>query len=100
MARAAKDAKLKRRTLTKLYNERPTWRKPAHRELDAAVLAAYAATDSTGDWREGWANVWFDTAAGRPLPEGHPVADRRAATDQNVLANLLRLNLARAAAAH
>ena len=100
MARAAKDAKLKRRTLTKLYNQRPTWLKLAHRELDAAVLAAYAATDPAGDWCEDWAEVWFDKGAGQPLPEGHPLTARRAATDQHVLANLLRLNLARAAAPH
>lgn len=29
------------RTLTKLYNERPTWLANAHRDLDAAVAAAY-----------------------------------------------------------
>ena len=33
-------AKLKRRTLTNLYNERPTWLEHAHAKLDAAVLAA------------------------------------------------------------
>jgi type II restriction/modification system DNA methylase subunit YeeA len=32
---------LKTRTLTKLYNERPAWLDKAHRELDAAVAAAY-----------------------------------------------------------
>ena len=32
---------LKRRTLTNLYNARPTWLDLAHRRLDAAVLAAY-----------------------------------------------------------
>jgi type II restriction/modification system DNA methylase subunit YeeA len=32
---------LKTRTLTNLYNERPTWLDNAHRELDAAVAAAY-----------------------------------------------------------
>jgi type II restriction/modification system DNA methylase subunit YeeA len=32
---------LKRRTLTNLYNERPTWLDNAHGELDAAVAAAY-----------------------------------------------------------
>ena len=99
MARAATDAKLKRRTLTSLYNERPTWLKLAHRELDAAVLAAHAATDPAGDWREDRADVCFDTGAGQPLPEAHPLADPRADTDQNVLANLLRMNLARAEAA-
>ena len=34
-------AKLKKRTLTKLYNERPAWLDFAHKKLDAAVAAAY-----------------------------------------------------------
>ena len=34
-------AKLKKRTLTNLYNERPTWLDLAHKKLDAAVAAAY-----------------------------------------------------------
>jgi type II restriction/modification system DNA methylase subunit YeeA len=33
-------ATLKKRTLTNLYNERPTWLANAHRELDAAVATA------------------------------------------------------------
>lgn len=33
--------KLKERTLTKLYNQRPTWLDLAHRKLDEAVFAAY-----------------------------------------------------------
>ncbi len=33
--------KLKARTLTNLYNERPTWLDLAHRKLDEAVFAAY-----------------------------------------------------------
>ncbi len=33
--------KLKSRTLTNLYNERPTWLDLAHKKLDAAVFAAY-----------------------------------------------------------
>ena len=36
---AAKE--LKRRTLTNLYNQRPAWLANLHRELDAAVAAAY-----------------------------------------------------------
>jgi type II restriction/modification system DNA methylase subunit YeeA len=32
---------LKTRTLTSLYNERPAWLDNAHRDLDAAVAAAY-----------------------------------------------------------
>ncbi|MCU0772379.1 MAG: class I SAM-dependent DNA methyltransferase [Verrucomicrobia bacterium] len=34
-------AKLKKRTLTNLYNERPAWLDLAHKNLDAAVAAAY-----------------------------------------------------------
>ena len=34
-------ARIKDRTLTKLYNERPNWLDLAHRKLDAAVAAAY-----------------------------------------------------------
>ena len=32
---------LKRRTLTNLYNGRPSWLAEAHRKLDASVFAAY-----------------------------------------------------------
>jgi len=42
--KAPEDKRLKkseRRTLTKLYNQRPTWLENAHRKLDAAVFAAY-----------------------------------------------------------
>jgi hypothetical protein len=38
---AACTAKLKDRTLTKLYNERPAWLADCHARLDAAVAAAY-----------------------------------------------------------
>jgi type II restriction/modification system DNA methylase subunit YeeA len=38
---AAAEKALKKRTLTNLYNERPTWLKNAHTKLDEAVLAAY-----------------------------------------------------------
>ena len=34
-------ANLKARTLTNLYNQRPTWLALAHQKLDAAVFAAY-----------------------------------------------------------
>jgi len=95
MAAAAKDANLKKRTLTNLYNQRPTWLKLAHAELDRSVLAAYAAVDSEGTWQEDWAEVWTDTGAGQPLPAEHPQAARRTEIDQQVLANLLRLNQAR-----
>lgn len=96
MAAAAKDPRLKKRTLTNLYNERPTWLRIAHEQLDRAVLAAYAAIDPKGGWSEDWAEVWTDTGAGQPLPADHPLAAKRAEIDQKVLANLLRLNHARA----
>jgi hypothetical protein len=35
------EAELKKRTLTNLYNQRPTWLDLAHRKLDTAVLDAY-----------------------------------------------------------
>ena len=34
-------AKLKKRTLTNLYNERPAWLANAHKRLDGTVFAAY-----------------------------------------------------------
>jgi hypothetical protein len=37
----AAEEELKRRTLTNLYNQRPTWLDLAHRTLDHAVLDAY-----------------------------------------------------------
>ncbi len=42
--------KLKKRTLTNLYNERPAWLDNAHRALDEAVAAAYRATTGDDDW--------------------------------------------------
>ncbi len=95
MERATKDTKLKKHTLTNLYNERPTWLKLAHEQLDRAVLAAYAETDPDGEWSEDWARVWIDSGAGQPLPANHELTTERAETDQRVLANLLRLNLER-----
>jgi type II restriction/modification system DNA methylase subunit YeeA len=38
----ASEADLKKRTLTNLYNQRPTWLDLAHKKLDQAVLDAYA----------------------------------------------------------
>jgi type II restriction/modification system DNA methylase subunit YeeA len=62
---AASATQLKNRTLTKLYNDRPTWLANAHKKLDEAVFAAY-----------GWPS---------------------SLTDDELLAKLLELNLARAA---
>jgi hypothetical protein len=38
----ASEAELKKRTLTNLYNQRPTWLDLAHTKLDQTVLDAYA----------------------------------------------------------
>ena len=35
------EKELKKRTLTNLYNDRPTWLDLAHQKLDEAVFAAY-----------------------------------------------------------
>jgi type II restriction/modification system DNA methylase subunit YeeA len=40
---------LKKRTLTNLYNQRPTWLAHAHRDLDAAVFAAYGWSPDLSD---------------------------------------------------
>jgi hypothetical protein len=42
-------AALAKRTLTNLYNQRPTWLDLAHRRLDEAVCVAYRAARG-GDW--------------------------------------------------
>ena len=41
--------KLKDRTLTNLYNQRPTWLQHAHAKLDSAVLSAYGWDPATTD---------------------------------------------------
>lgn len=46
---AAAEKVLKKRTLTALYNERPTWLDNAHRALDEAVAAAYGWPDDLPD---------------------------------------------------
>lgn len=43
------EAELKKRTLTNLYNQRPTWLDLAHKKLDAAVFAAYGWPEDLSD---------------------------------------------------
>jgi len=43
------ESELKQRTLTHLYNERPTWLTNAHDALDAAVFAAYGWPNDLSD---------------------------------------------------
>jgi type II restriction/modification system DNA methylase subunit YeeA len=45
----ATEAELKKRTLTNLYNQRPTWLDLAHRKLDEAVLDAYGWPHNLSD---------------------------------------------------
>ena len=61
------EMEIKKRTLTNLYNERPTWLAHAHEALDMAVAKAYA---------------WVDYTPTMP--------------DEEILARLLMLNLERA----
>ncbi len=42
-------AELKKRTLTNLYNARPTWLANAHAALDRAVFSAYGWPEEIGD---------------------------------------------------
>ncbi|MFI4892642.1 MAG: class I SAM-dependent DNA methyltransferase [Phycisphaerales bacterium JB058] len=100
-AASAKHPKLKKRMLTNLYNERPTWLRLAHRALDEAVLTAYAHTDKAGGWDTSWAEVFEETGAGQPLPtqpdgQPHALTERRAEVEQLILSALLRLNHERA----
>jgi hypothetical protein len=47
VAKPGHEADLKKRTVTKLYNQRPAWLDLAHKQLDQAVAAAYGWTDYT-----------------------------------------------------
>ena len=69
VAKPGHEKDLAERTLTKLYNQRPAWLSAAHKDLDAAVAAAY-----------GWADYTFEMA------------------DEEILKRLLALNLVRSAA--
>jgi type II restriction/modification system DNA methylase subunit YeeA len=69
VAKPGHEAELKKRTLTNLYNARPTWLDNAHKTLDTAVAAAYS---------------WADYTPAMP--------------DEEILRRLLALNLARKAA--
>ena len=43
------EAEKKKRTLTNLYNQRPTWLDLAHQRLDQAVFAAYGWESTLSD---------------------------------------------------
>ncbi|AUX78123.1 class I SAM-dependent DNA methyltransferase [Sinorhizobium fredii] len=46
---ASAEKELRGRTLTKLYNDRPSWLRQLHSELDAAVAEAYGWSDAISD---------------------------------------------------
>lgn len=52
VAKLGHEASLRKRTLTNLYNERPTWLALAHETLDKAVADAYGWSDYTPHWKE------------------------------------------------
>ncbi|HVP13774.1 MAG TPA: type IIL restriction-modification enzyme MmeI, partial [Phycisphaerae bacterium] len=83
---ALSDTQLKKRTLTNLYNDRPTWLELAHLELDRAVLAAY-----------GWPEDWAEKLQPKRDEKGkvNPILGVvEPAIEQEVLGRLLALNLA------
>jgi len=96
-------AKLKDRTLTKLYNERPAWLDLAHKKLDAAVARAYGwndfakiieqANDGTIYDFESGTFEQFDTDS-KGLSEAHEKFEKDFA--EKILERLLALNLERA----
>ena len=48
-AEGLSEAEKKKRTLTNLYNARPTWLELAHKKLDEAVFAAYGWPSDLSD---------------------------------------------------
>ena len=97
-------AKLKKRTLTNLYNERPAWLDQAHKKLDIAVARAYGWDDYAQiiqntdvgcvyDFEEGTLHL-LDTDE-RGLAEA--MEKFRQEFDERILERLLALNLERAA---
>lgn len=68
---------------------------PDPQRPQTSYLAPFILRADDRDWGEDWAAVWTETGAGQPLPTDHSEAARREEIDQRVLANLLRLNLAR-----
>ena len=99
-------AKLAKRTLTNLYNERPAWIANAHAKLDAAVAAAYGWQDIAEAWKAAADGMRYDfktkTVAVLDVTTAQGFAEGMAANaramDDEILSRLLALNLARAAA--
>jgi hypothetical protein len=49
MSKTSEVSRDKKRTLTNLYNQRPTWLELAHKRLDEAVFAAYGWPSDLSD---------------------------------------------------
>ena len=77
-------AKLKRRTLTNLNNERPAWLALAHEKLDTAVAAAYGwpTTMSDDQILENLLALNLARAAAEKAPTFKPLKRKRAANDE------------------
>ncbi|HEY5910074.1 MAG TPA: DNA methyltransferase [Verrucomicrobiae bacterium] len=78
--------KLKKRTLTNLYNERPAWLDLAHKKLDAAVAAAYGWPSDLSDDQilERLLKLNLDRAAAEKS-EPTPRASQRAKDESDLL---------------
>ena len=96
--------KLKKRTLTNLYNERPAWLDLAHKKLDAAVAAAYGWSDlaevlgpNSLGFYDFKAKTWelVDLAGEKEFIEILEKYEKEC--DEQILERLLALNLERAA---
>ncbi len=97
-------AKLKERTLTKLYNERPAWLDLAHKKLDTAVAAAYGWEDLAEILGTNPPGTIYDFKSGAWLlidsDEMGFIAGMEAfakEVEEQILERLLALNLKRAA---
>ena len=97
-------AKLKKRTLTNLYNERPAWLHLAHKKLDVAVAEAYGWTDFAEIIRRLDAGLFYDLEAetwtrfdATPAQLRAAIAEAQRKLDEKILERLLALNLERAA---
>jgi hypothetical protein len=74
-------AKLKERTLTKLYNERPAWLDLAHKKLDEAVAVAYGWPADLTDEQilEKLLALNLERAAEEIKPDAEELAERKSA---------------------
>jgi hypothetical protein len=97
-------ARLKKRTLTNLYNERSTWLDLAHKKLDIAVARAYDWNDMAQILEHTGPGTVYDFETGtfidldtdeKGLAEA--MDEFRKASDGQILERLLELNLKRAA---